>query len=211
MAVHQTIKRYNKIISILRRRPMSYEEVQNEIAGDPDAHEENLLTSQRTFQRDIKNIASIYEIEIVSNKSTSQYFIKDDVEELHSRRLRENFEIVNAIRLSKGLGESLVFEERRSLGTEHMAGLIHAIQNNIAVSFDYHKFWDESVSSRTVNPIALKEARNRWYLIALDEDQVKNFALDRLSNLQITASRFTPIAYNVHEEFKNTFGIINGT
>lgn len=211
MSVHHTIKRYNKIISILRRRPMSYEEVQSEIAQDPDAHEENLLTSQRTFQRDIRNIASIYEIEIESNKSTGQYFIKDDVEELHSRRLRENFELVNAIRLSKGFGESLVFEERRSLGTEHMAGLIHAIQNRLAVGFDYHKFWDESVSSRTVHPVALKEARNRWYLIAVDEENIKNFALDRMKNLSITATRFPAVAYNVHEEFKDSFGIINGT
>lgn len=211
MSVHHTIKRYNKIISILRRRPMSYEEVQKEIGDDPDAREENLLTSQRTFQRDIRNIASIYEIEIVSNKSTNQYFIKDDVEELHSRRLRENFEIVNAIRLSKGFGESLVFEERRSLGTEHMAGLIHAIQNHIVVSFDYHKFWDESVSSRTVHPIALKEACNRWYLIAVDEEKIKNFALDRIRDLSITTSKFPAVEYDVHEEFKDSFGIINGT
>ena len=211
MSVHHTIKRYNKIISILRRRPMSYEEVQSEINRDPDAHEENLLTSQRTFQRDIRNIASIYEIEIESNKSTNQYYIKDDVEDLHSRRLRENFEIVNAIRLSKGFGESLIFEERRSLGTEHMAGLIHAIQNRLTVKFEYHKFCDESVSKRSVDPIALKEARNRWYLIAKDGDKVKNFALDRVRNLVISESRFSPVEYHVHEEFKNTFGIVNGT
>ncbi len=211
MSVHHTIKRYNKIISILRRRPLSYEEVQNEIARDADAVEDNLLTSQRTFQRDIKNIGTIYEIEIESNKSTNQYYIKDDVEDLHSRRLRENFEIVNAIRLSKGFGESLIFEERRSLGTEHMAGLIHAIQNHLSVKFEYHKFWDESVSNRLVNPIALKEARNRWYLIAQDENRVKNFALDRLKNLTITESRFSPFEYNVYKEFENSFGIINGT
>ncbi|GAB2765803.1 helix-turn-helix transcriptional regulator [Salinimicrobium soli] len=211
MSVHHTIKRYNKIISILRRRPMSYEEVQNEIARDADAAEYNLLTSQRTFQRDIKNIGTIYEIEIESNKSTNQYYIKDDVEDLHSRRLRENFEIVNAIRLSKGFGESLIFEERRSLGTGHMAGLIHAIQNRLTVKFEYHKFWDESISKRTVNPVALKESRNRWYLIARDEDTVKNFALDRIKNLAISEHKFSPVDYNVHEEFDNCFGIINGT
>ena len=211
MAVHQTIKRYTKIISILRRRPMSYDEIQREIALDPDAVEENLLTSQRTFQRDIKSIGSIYEIEIESDKSTNKYFIKDDVEEIHSRRLRENSEIVNAIRLSKGFGESLIFEERRSLGTEHMAGLIHAIQNRISVKFEYHKFWDESVSNRTVNPIALKEARNRWYLIAQDDDKVKNFALDRIKNLVISEIRFPPINYNPYQQFENSFGIINGT
>ncbi len=211
MAVHQTIKRYARIISILRRRPMSYDEIQREIALDHSSIEEDLLTSQRTFQRDIKNIATIYDIEIGSDKSTNKYFIKDDVEEIHSRRLRENSEIVNAIRLSKGFGESLIFEERRSLGTEHMAGLIHAIQNRLSVKFEYHKYWDESISNRTVNPVALKEARNRWYLIAQDGDKVKNFALDRIKNLVITEFRFAPIEYNVHQKFENSFGIINGT
>jgi predicted DNA-binding transcriptional regulator YafY len=190
---------------------MSYDEIQREIALDHSSIEEELLTSQRTFQRDIKNIATIYDIEIGSDKSTNKYFIKDDVEEIHSRRLRENSEIVNAIRLSKGFGESLIFEERRSLGTEHMAGLIHAIQNGLSVKFEYHKYWDESVSNRTVNPVALKEARNRWYLIAQDEDKVKNFALDRIKNLVISEYRFAHFEYNVHQEFENSFGIINGT
>lgn len=190
---------------------MSYDEIQREIALDHSSIDEDLLTSQRTFQRDIKNIATIYDIEIGSDKSTNKYFIKDDVEEIHSRRLRENSEIVNAIRLSKGFGESLLFEERRSLGTEHMAGLIHAIQNRLSVKFEYHKYGDESVSNRTVNPVALKEARNRWYLIAQDEDTVKNFALDRIKNLVVSEYRFAHFQYNVHQEFENSFGIINGT
>ncbi|MFN4762926.1 hypothetical protein ACKGJN_07380 [Gillisia sp. Q332] len=62
MAVHQIIKRYISIISILRRRPMSYDEIQREITQDHSSIEEDLLTSQRTFQRDIKNIATIYDV-----------------------------------------------------------------------------------------------------------------------------------------------------
>ena len=165
---------------------MSYDEIQSEIALDPDAVEENLLTSQRTFQRDIKSIGSIYEIEIESDKSTHKYFIKDDVEEIHSRRLRENSEIVNAIRLSKGFGESLIFEERRSLGTEHMAGLIHAIQNRLSVNFEYPKFWVDTFSNLILNPIACNESRNRMYLNSQDDDEVKNLSLVRIQNLVIS-------------------------
>jgi len=212
MSVRQTIKRHYKIISLLRFRPLSYEEVQEEMNMDPDSREENLMTSQRTFQRDILDIASIYGIEIESDRSQGKYFIKDDLEETHSQRLRENFEILNAIRLSKSLGNSLVFEERRSLGTQNMAGLLHAIQNSLKVKFDYHKFYDDTDSKREVTPIAIKEARNRWYLIAKDGDTIiKNFALDRIISLLITEIKFKPISYNVHQEFKDTFGIINGT
>ena len=53
--------------------------------------------------------------------------------------------------------------------------------------FNYIKFWDGSESSRRVKPISLKEARNRWYLIAMDEkgNIVKNFSLDRIQDLII--------------------------
>ena len=54
MSVRQSLKRYSKIISLLRRRPMSYQEIQDEMSLDPDAIEDKLLTSQRTLQRDIR-------------------------------------------------------------------------------------------------------------------------------------------------------------
>ena len=213
MSIRQTIKRYTKIISLLRLRPMSFKEIQVEMEKDPDAVEENLTTSIRTMQRDIKAIASIYDIEIKNDPKTSKYYIVEDVENLPSKRLRENFEILNAIRMSRGFGDSLVFEERRSLGTEHMSGLMYAIQKKLYVEFTYEKFWDDSVMKRKVAPISLKESRNRWYLIARDEkdNRIKNFALDRIQNLFIEKDQFQPVKYNVDEEFRDSFGIINGT
>ena len=213
MSIRQTIKRYTKIISLLRLRPMSFKEIQVEMEKDPDAVEENLTTSIRTMQRDIKAIASIYDIEIKNDPKTSKYYIVEDVENLPSKRLRENFEILNAIRMSRGFGDSLVFEERRSLGTEHMSGLMYAIQKKLYVEFTYEKFWDDSVMKRKVAPISLKESRNRWYLIARDEkdNRIKNFALDRIQNLVIEKDQFQPVKYNVDEEFRDSFGIINGT
>ena len=213
MSVRQTIQRHYKIISLLRLRPMSYDDVQDEMSQDIDALEEKLLSSKRTFQRDIADIATIHNIEIKCNLSNNKYYINDDVEETHSQRLRENFELLNAIRLSKSFGNQLIFEERKPLGTQHLAGLLHAIQNCIAVDFEYYKFWDTTISDRKVKPIALKEARNRWYLIAEDtkDHTIKNFSLDRIQNLEITKDRFKPIEYQAHEEFEHSFGIINGT
>ena len=192
---------------------MSYEDVQNEMADHPDSVEEKLLTSQRTFQRDLEDIASIHNIVIKCNRSTNKYYINEDVEETHSQRLRENFDLLNAIRLSKSFGNQLIFEERKPLGTHHLAGLLHASQNFLEVEFEYYKFWDTSISNRKVKPIALKEARNRWYLIAKDtkDDIIKNFSLDRIKNLELTKDKFKPIAYQAYEEFKDSFGIINGT
>ncbi|MEG9329053.1 WYL domain-containing protein [Salinimicrobium catena] len=215
MSVRQTIKRHFKIISLLKTRPLSFEELQDIMSNDPDCIEENMLTSQRTFQRDLVDIDSIYGIKIKSDRSHNRYHILEDHEDEHSQRLRENFEILNAIRLSKSLGNNLIFEKRKSLGTEHMAGLLHAIQNNLQVEFTYKKYYDGSESSRKLRPIALKEAQNRWYLVASDtkdDDHIKNFGLDRISDLRITATKFRPVKeYNIEADFRYSFGIINGT
>jgi hypothetical protein len=191
---------------------MSFEELQDDMLLDPDSIEDQLIKSQRTLQRDIKDIETIYGIEIVANRSSGKYYIEENTENTHSQRLRENFDLINAIRLTESFGNNLVFEDRKPLGTQHMSGLLHSIQNSLKVKFDYHKFYDDTDSKREVMPIALKEARNRWYLIAKDVDNIiKNFALDRIMSLLITEIKFKPIGYNVHQEFKDSFGIINGT
>jgi predicted DNA-binding transcriptional regulator YafY len=107
-----------------------------------------------------------------------------------------------------------MFEDRKPLGTQHMSGLLHAIQNQLEVKFMYLKFYDASVSERRLKPIALKEARNRWYLIAEDmkDTIVKNFSLDRISNFIVTEAKFKAHKdYDIIEEFNHSFGIINGT
>src|SRR5690606_10473903 len=53
-----------------------------------------------------------------------------------------------------------------------------------------------------------------WYLLAREtgNDVVKNFSLDRISNLEISKKKFRAFSgYDVKEEFKFNFGIINGT
>nr|WP_274704445.1 WYL domain-containing protein [Salinimicrobium profundisediminis] len=45
----------------------------------------------------------------------------------------------------------------------------------------------------------------------MDGERVKNFALDRIRNLVISKYKFPPVAYDVHREFRDSFGIINGT
>ncbi len=66
--------------------------------------------------------------------------------------------------------------------------------------------------TRIVYPLALKESKYCWYLVALDEkdSMVKSFALDRISNVVISQKKFQyPDSYNPEFTFQNSFGIIN--
>jgi predicted DNA-binding transcriptional regulator YafY len=79
------------------------------------------------------------------------------------------------------------------------------------VKFTYQKFWEEEISHRLAEPYALKEFKNRWYIIAKDigDDYIKSFALDRLADLDTTAITFEyPENFSIEERYRYCFGII---
>ena len=50
--------------------------------------------------------------------------------------------------------------------------------NRLQIRFAYNKFRDDALSVREVWPYALKEFRNRWYILAQDtcDEQLKTFS-----------------------------------
>lgn len=94
--------------------------------------------------------------------------------------------------MTRDLTSLVSAEPRRPAGTENMYGLLHAIKNNFQIKFLYRKFWNDEVKLRTVEPYLLKEFRNRWYVITIESkgSVLKTFALDRISELEITSNKF---------------------
>src|SRR5690606_19023500 len=208
------IQRHRFIIHQLKKKPSTFKEIINFLGLQEELSGDELTCSLRTFQRAMREIYRIYNITIKYDKSRKVYYIEGDEQDAQSERLMESFDLLNAIRMGNSFGNHLIFENRKALGTEHMHGLLHAIRSRIEVQFSYLKFDDGSISGRKVKPIAIKEARNRWYLIAVDTtgETVKNFALDRMTELKISNKKFRKIQdFDPKEEFKYTFGIINGT
>jgi predicted DNA-binding transcriptional regulator YafY len=213
MSKREYLLRHRLIISKLRRSPCSFEqiqdflEIQSEISGD------QLVCSLRTFQRDIKEVASLYDIVINYNKSLNAYEIIHEGNEEQNERFLEAFEIFNALKVANQYSNKLLVEKRRPMGTEHLLGLLHAIKNNLEVSFLYEKYFEDNSRTRTVRPIAIKEAKYRWYLLAKDTKdlKVKSFGLDRMSCMELSKIKFDPILdYNPEEEYKHSIGIIGG-
>lgn len=203
--------RQSIIIKTLRSKPKSFEEIQDVLN---DYRDYNLLCSIRTFQRDLKEIESLYGIEIRYSRSEEVYKIADDQIGEHEERLLETFELLNALNFTEKHSRKMILEKRKPLGTQNMNGLLHAIENRLEVSFLHEKFWDTASGrqKRTVQPIALKEAQFRWYLIAKDtkDKKIKTFGLDRITQLDITKKRFAEIAdYNPETAFRHCFGVIN--
>ena len=205
-------KRYLYVIDRLRSRPCSFNELQEHVMRklENDDIDTTFEYAIRTFERDKKDITTLFGVDIQYNRKDKTYAIdEEEIEDQSVTRMIDAFSIHHALQEGNKLSPSVFLEKRKSLGTEHIHGIIHAIQNGYVLQFIYQKHWEDFSTQREVKPIAIKESQQRWYLVALDKKNnvVKTFGLDRISNLKITDTKFKPISYNVEKEFKDAFGV----
>jgi len=206
-------KRYLYLIDRLRSRPSTFNKLQDYVLRklEKEDIDSSFDYSVRTFERDKKDIATLFGIEIYFDRKDKTYTInEDEIEDQSVTRMIEAFSIHHAIQEGSKLSPSVFLEKRKSLGTDLIHGIIHAIQNRFILQFTHQKHWEDFTTQRTVYPIAIKEAQQRWYLVALDkkDETVKTFGLDRISDLKITDTKFKPFAFNVEKEFRNAFGVL---
>jgi len=191
---------------------MSFKQIADFLAFESELQEYNFNISKRTFQRDLEDIRSIYNIDIQYDFSKKVYFIDYDEQPEVYGRILEAFDTFNALNISDRLSGYIHFEKRRPQGTEHLYGLLHAIKNRFQIKFIHQKYWEDKITKRIVEPYALKEFKNRWYVLAkdLNDNNIKSFALDRISGLEITNIKF-PLSddYNIKEHYEYCFGIIS--
>jgi len=208
MAKREYIQRHLLIIKKLKNAPSTFEEIQKYLLKQQELTEDNFEISQRTFQRDIKEINTIYGIEIKFIKKEGWYEIKEEEGEKPYERIIEAFEIITALNFSNQVQNNLIIEKREKRGTEHMHGILYAIENNLIIKINHQSFWKEG-EARIVQPIAIKEAQNRWYLIAIDTKikEMRNFGLDRIVSMEITAEKFKTAELDIESYYQHAFGI----
>lgn len=211
MSKREFLSRYNLIIGKLRRTPATFKEIAEYLELQSEVEGSNFTISKRTFIRDLDEIRSLYNIDIQYNYSKRVYEIESEQTEVNDRIL-EAFDIFNTLNIGESLTGLIHFEKRRPQGTENLFGLLHAIKNQMEITFTYQKYWEEELTQRIVEPYALKEFKNRWYVLAKDtkDNRIKSFALDRLTHLEIGKKKFKrPIDFNINEYYKHCFGIIS--
>lgn len=213
------ISRYLLILKRLKVKPYSsYEELQNYVESQVDylqMQDEtlNIGFSQRTLQRDIREIRNLVGVDIEYSKALKGYFISQgEMENMNFQRMVESFDMFNSLNLAKDLAPFILLEKRKPQGTENLYGILHAIKNKLRIKFSYQKFWEDEKTIRNTEPYALKEFKNRWYLLARDnkDSNVKTFALDRIADFEITNKTFViSQTYDAEESFRYCFGIIS--
>lgn len=208
MAKHDVIKRQFLIVEFLRNKPASFKQISNFLLNKQYELDYDLAISQRTFQRDCNEIESLWGVEIAFNKRENHYEIVNNENDLHFDRIMEAFDTVAVLQKSKKVSNYLYLEKRKSKGTEYFNGILHAIQNQLVVTFQLNSYW-QAASFRRCVPKAIKESQNRYYLIAydLDKNDFRNYGLDRISNFVITSEKQKTPEINVEAFYQHAFGI----
>ena len=213
MAKQDYILRYLTIIKVLRKsKEATYKEIKEYLKKESEIQDRPFSISTRTFQRDLNEIRSLFNVDIQYNFSSKFYYIADDLNNDLNNRMLESIDMINSLKVVSDITKYMFFEKRKAKGTHHFYGLIHAIKNRITINLTHQKYESEEPTERLVEPYALKEAKGRWYLFAKDCDDkiLKTFGLDRILDFENTSKRFDyPKNLDVNEFFRDCFGVIN--
>lgn len=207
------IQRYLLLIRKVRKHPyITLDELRRDVEQELIARGELIRgLSQRTIERDIREIRSALGISIDYSPSERGYFIpQDEVASSDLERILEPFEVLTAMRQDTGVLDFILTERRRAAGTEHLYGLVYAIRRGLCVAFDYCKFWSADTSRRIIEPYALKETCGRWYVVGIDlaDRQLKTFGLDRIACLAVGQERFRKDpTIDIQERFRHSLTV----
>ena len=206
----QIFHQYIWIINTLRAyRQLTFEELNQKWQDDKVADGNPLQRS--SFNRHRDAILDMFGIIIDCDKKTYKYYISNkDVlcDDSIERWLFSTLTVHGMLADSAAVKERLVLESAPA-GEQYLDIIIRAIRTNRRLHIGYKKFQSEGYE-KVVCPYALKLFRQRWYLLALnDEDQMRIYALDRMTMVELTDDAFEmPEGFSSQTYFSEYFGVL---
>ena len=169
MSQSKITQRHSLIINKLRKQQQAtFNEICDYLKRESDIQGMELTLSKRTFNRDVIEIGEVYGIYIKYDFSAGAYSIEEDLSDVLQNRRLEALDIFNALKIKERQENHILLDNRQTTGTEQLYDLLHAINNHFQISFNYKTFQYDNIIERTVNPLAIKEFKYRWYLFGQD-------------------------------------------
>ena len=171
----------------------------------------------RTFQRDLANIRSNFDIEIVYDAQNNGYYIDKEASSDISKLLYfielaecSDITIQSIVDKKDTLRYLSISPAVKTKGIELIAPLLQAIKKKAVVLFNHHNYSTGETRQYIVEPYLLKEFNSRWYLFAYvrEKNAFRTFGLDRIDDLTISDDRFN--RETELEETANKFDTVYG-
>ena len=167
--------------------------------------------SQRTLNRDIIDIREVFGVDILhSSKEKGYYIVNEDYNRPNFIEMLETFEVLKLSQFQNEIKDVVFFEQKQSKGTEYLKPIIYSITQRNKIKIRYEKYWEGTITDKLLEPYALKEIQNRWYLIAKNEiNIIAPYALDRIKEIHVEKSSNFILTdnFNVTKLYQYNYGI----
>lgn len=169
---------------------------------------------RRTFMTYRNSIEEMFNINIMCNRVTYEYYI-EDIPGTHGVYLLDwmldSMSLSTSLQGAKDVASRIMLENVPS-AREHLSLLIDALKQNLAITFSYKSYTRAGVSTGIViEPYFVKIFKQVWYVIGYNvkDGKIKTYALDRMKKLTIVADHHfdLPPKFSAHEFFKDCYGI----
>ncbi len=192
MPVQDKIKRYALILEkISKSKYPSFEDIQHFLL------KQDFPVSHRTMQRDIEQIKYQLNISIEYDRNRNGYYIEN---------IQYSQNIIDLMQQKSFYADLMEFTQQnpkhkeailldndvQQKGFEYTQEILSAIKQQRKIEFEYQKFREEKPKKYTIEPYALKEYDNRWYLVGLlpGTADLRKFGVDRIQQLEVTTTKF---------------------
>lgn len=169
---------------------------------------------RRTFYNYRQAIEELFNINIECDPSTFEYYIADA--DSHNESVSDW--LLNSVAVSDMLSNSRdmsghIFLENVPSARNYLGLIIEAIRGNHRVRFTYNSYTRSRPTPGVVlDPYFLKIFKQRWYVtgrVPADDNKVKTYALDRMTECVALPDTFTPDpAFDAETYFNDSFGIV---
>lgn len=199
-----TIKRFGRI---------SRKELDRRWANSPYSNGESRIP-RRTFYNYRQAIEELFSVTILCDPVTYEYYIEEEpgsAGEQITNWLLNASATSNVLQSSREIASRIMLEEVPS-AREHLSGMMDALRDLRAVTFDYHPYSRVNPNRGVeIEPWFLRIYRQIWYVTGRETSSGKDktYALDRVSNLKILPRTFTlPATADPKTYFKDAYGIM---
>lgn len=206
------LARYIWIIDTIRRYGAITREKLNELWMQ-SPYSDGAALPRRTFYNYRNAIEELFNINIECNSATYEYYI--DSGDSHQESVTDW--LLNSAAMSGMLSDARsisdrIFLEQVPSARHNLSPIIEAIKSERAIRFTYHPFSRSRPTKGIVlEPYLLKLFRQRWYVAGrnVGEGKLKTYALDRITEPELTGDNFTmPPDFDPNEYFRYSFGIV---
>lgn len=175
----------------------------------------DLETTERTLQRDLKTLREMCFIDIKYNRANDGYWIDEDSKNdfhdwMHVFNLFNNARIINEILLKSKTNLDVIDFDRneQELKGDILGKVLGAVVDRKMIRFVHHSYWHKEAKEVELYPHLLKQYLNRWYVFGCFKNgEFRSFGLDRIMELEVLSETFKLKSKKPKDVFNSVVGL----